>query len=393
MDWKGTYAKAAEILEALRLELPVTAKVSSLSAGQRQMVEIAKAMSYDPSVLILDEATSRLTPFEAESLFRVVRRYRDQGRIVLFITHQRNAIRAVADQVTVIRDGRCAGSLPAAEAEPGTLVDLMFGDTPVLSGQDRPPAAGEEVLAVQGLTRNERFTDVSFSLHKGEILGLAGRLGSGRSQLLRSIFGLDPLDAGTILLQGRAITRPQIPDMMRLGLALAPGNRKEEGPVQSRSIADTFSLASLSAMVSLGGGNDQRQTPVVLPWLQELRIKLAHAGLPVASRSGGSTQQRLAGDWLDSEPSILFIDEPSHGLDLQARQQLFRILWDLSRQGLSVVLVSTELKELMEVCHRILVMDRGRIAVATTPGQTSLDQLYALCLEGAVPAPSLARQP
>jgi ABC-type sugar transport system ATPase subunit len=374
IDWKRTYAKAAEILEALRLEVPVTAKVSSLGAGQRQMIEIAKALSCDPSVLILDEATSALAPGEAESLFRVVRRFREQGRIVLFITHRRNEIRAVADQVTVIRDGRCAGSLPAAEAEPGILVELMYGDTRALPGQDRPPAAGEVVLAVHGLTRNERFADVSFCLRRGEILGLAGRLGSGRSQLLRSIFGVEPLDAGTILLQDRAITRPQIPDMMRLGLALAPGNRKDEGAAPSRSIADTFSLASLSAIASLGGGNDRRQAPVALPWIQALQRKLDGAGHPVSPR--------IAGDWLDSEPSILFIDEPGRGLDLQERQQFYRILWDLSRRGLSAILVSTDLKELMEACHRILVMDRGRITAETSPGQISLDELYALCLEG-----------
>ena len=378
IDWKRTYAKAAGFLEALRLEVPVSAKVSSLSAGQRQLVEIAKVMSYNPSVLILDEPTSALDPFETESLFRVVRRFREQGSIVIIMTRQRNELRNLADCVMVLRDGRCAGTIPIAEAEPGALVAMMFDQTPVQSRPEPLPAAGAVLLEVQGLTRNGHFADASFSLGKGEILGLAGRPGSGRSQLLRSIFGMDPLDAGTVTLQGRTLTRPQIPDMIRLGLAMAPTSRRHESPAQSRSVLDTFSLASLSAIASRGSGHGQGQTSVVLPWIQELQAKVA----------GGNPRQGAVGDWPGTEPSILFMDEPSRGLDEQARQQLFQIMADLSRRGLSMVLVSTELNELMQVCHRILVMDRGRITEETTPGQTSLDQLYSVCMENTLPAPA-----
>ena len=381
IDWARTNQKAAEILAALRIDIPVTAKASSLSVGQRQMIEIAKAMSYNPSVLILDEPTSALAQFEVESLFRVVQRSREQGLIVIFITHKLNEIRGVADQVTVIRDSRFVGTIPIAEATPRTLVGMMFGDTQVLRRPDNLPVADEVVLEVEHLTRGQKFQDVSFSLRKGEILGIAGMLGAGRSELLRSIFGADPVDSGRIVVHGTPVTHPEIPAMKALGLAMTPENRKDEGLVQMLSIKDNLSFASLTGIAALGFINDRRQAPVVARWIRELQIKITSAEHPVSSLSGGNQQKVVVGNWLNTAPSIVFFDEPSRGIDVQAKQQIFQIMWDLSRRGLSVVFVSTELEELMEVCHRILVMDRGRITRETTPEQTSLDQLYAMCME------------
>jgi len=381
IDWKRTNEKAAEILASLRIDIPVTAKASSLSVGQRQMIEIAKAMSFNPKVLILDEPTSALAQFEVESLFRVVQRSREQGIIVIFITHKLNEIRNVADFVTVIRDSRFVGTIPIAEAKPKTLVDMMFGETKILTRPANLGVSSEVVLQVKHLTRRQRFTDVSFSLRKGEILGIAGMLGSGRSELLRSIFGADPVDSGEIVVNGVTITQPQIPAMKRLGLAMTPENRKDEGLVQILSIKDNLSYASLSSIASLGFINNRRQEPVVARWIRELQIKVSSAEHPVSSLSGGNQQKIVVGNWLNTAPSIIFFDEPSRGIDVQAKQQIFQIMWDLSRKGLSVIFVSTELEELMEVCHRILIMDKGRIEQETTPELTSLDQLYAMCME------------
>ena len=381
IDWKRTNEKAAEILASLRIDIPVTAKAYSLSVGQRQMIEIAKAMSFNPKVLILDEPTSALAQFEVESLFRVVQRSREQGIIVIFITHKLNEIRNVADFVTVIRDSRFVGTIPIAEAKPKTLVDMMFGETKILTRPANLGVSSEVVLQVKHLTRRQRFTDVSFSLRKGEILGIAGMLGSGRSELLRSIFGADPVDSGEIVVNGVTITQPQIPAMKRLGLAMTPENRKDEGLVQILSIKDNLSYASLSSIASLGFINNRRQEPVVARWIRELQIKVSSAEHPVSSLSGGNQQKIVVGNWLNTAPSIIFFDEPSRGIDVQAKQQIFQIMWDLSSKGLSVIFVSTELEELMEVCHRILIMDKGRIEQETTPELTSLDQLYAMCME------------
>ena len=381
IDWKRTNEKAAEILKTLRIDIPVTAKVSKLSVGQRQMIEIAKAMSSNPSVLILDEPTSALAQHEIESLFKVIHHSREQGVIVIFITHKLNEIRGVADFVTVIRDSHFVGTIPIAEANPKTIVDMMFGETQILSRPDNLPVSNEVVLEVKNLTRKHHFSDISFRLRKGEILGIAGMLGSGRSELLRSIFGADPLDSGEIALKGATITQPHIPTMKRLGMAMTPENRKEEGLVQMLSIKDNLCYASLSSIACLGFLNNKRQEPIVQRWIKELHIKVSNADNPVSSLSGGNQQKIVVGNWLNTEPSIVFFDEPSRGIDVQAKQQIFQIMWDLSRKGLSVIFVSTELEELMEVCHRILIMDRGRIEKETTPEQTSLDELYALCME------------
>jgi ribose transport system ATP-binding protein len=381
IDWKATNAKAAEILATLRIDIPVTAKVASLSVGQRQMIEIAKAMSYNPSVLILDEPTSALAQHEVESLFRVVHRSREQGVIVIFITHKLNEIRGVADYVTVIRDSRFMGTIPIAEASPKVLVEMMFGETQILTRPDNLPVADEVVLEVKGLSRRHKFQDVTFSLRKGEILGIAGMLGSGRSELLRSIFGADPVDSGEIVLKGVAIQHPHIPSMKKLGMAMTPENRKEEGLIQMLSIKDNLCYASLDRLASWGLLTGRAQEPVVRRWIKELHIKIASPDHPVSSLSGGNQQKIVVGNWLNTEPSVVFFDEPSRGIDVQAKQQIFQIMWDLSRRGLSVIFVSTELEELLEVCHRILIMENGSIRKETTPENTSLDELYALCME------------
>jgi ribose transport system ATP-binding protein len=381
IDWKSTNAKAAEILATLRIDIPVTAKVASLSVGQRQMIEIAKAMSYNPSVLILDEPTSALAQHEVESLFQVVHRSREQGVIVIFITHKLNEIRGVADYVTVIRDSRFVGTIPIAEASPKVLVEMMFGETQILTRPENLPISEDVVLAVKGLTRRHRFQDISFSLHKGEILGIAGMLGSGRSELLRSIFGADPVDSGEIVLNGVSIHHPHIPSMKKLGIAMTPENRKDEGLIQMLSIKDNLCYASLDSLASWGVLTGRSQEPVVRRWIKELHIKIASSDHPVSSLSGGNQQKIVVGNWLNTEPSVVFFDEPSRGIDVQAKQQIFQIMWDLSRRGLSVIFVSTELEELLEVCHRILIMENGSIRKETTPENTSLDELYALCME------------
>jgi ABC-type sugar transport system ATPase subunit len=381
IDWPRTNEKAAEILAGLNIDIPVETRVASLSVGQRQMIEIAKAMSYNPSVLILDEPTSALAQAEVESLFQVIKRSREQGVIVIFITHKLNEIQGVADFVTVIRDSRFVGTIPIAEASPKKLVDMMFGETQVLSRPAGLEVGDEVVLEARGLTREPKFRDVSFSLRKGEILGIAGMLGSGRSELLRSIFGADPLDAGEVIVNGQAIRHPEIPLMKQLGLAMTPENRKEEGLIQMLSIKDNLCYASLDVLGKWGLLPARRQEPVVQRWVRELQIKIASAEHPVSSLSGGNQQKIVVGNWLNTEPSIIFFDEPSRGIDVQAKQQIFQIMWELSRNGLSVVFVSTELEELQEVCHRILIMNHGRIRQETSPDQTTLDELYALCME------------
>ncbi len=381
IDWKATNARAEAILKTLRIDIEVTEKVKYLSVGQRQMIEIAKAMSFNPKVLILDEPTSALAQHEVESLFQVIKTSKEQGVIVIFITHKLNEIQGVADFVTVLRDSKFVATIPIAEANPRRIVELMFGDVE----QQRMPAdlmVSERVsLEVSHLSRQGAFEDVSFKLYKGEVLGIAGMLGSGRSELLRAIFGADPFDSGTLLINGQSLAKTDIKTMKKLGLGMTPENRKEEGLVQMLSIQDNICYASQDAIAHLGFLSNRMQKPVVEKWIKELHIKIPGVDYPVSWLSGGNQQKVVVGNWLNTKPSIMFFDEPSRGIDVVAKQQIFQIMWDLSRQGLSVIFVSTELEELLEVCHRILIMKNGTIGSEVRPESTGLDQLYALCME------------
>lgn len=380
IDWKKTNQKAEEILQSLKIDLPVTATVRSLSLGQQQMVEIAKAMSFNPSVLILDEPTSALAQHEIESLFTVIKQLKTHGVIIIFITHKLHEIQGVADFITVVRDGHNIGTITIQEATPKKIVEMMFGEVRQLS---RPnlEVSKEIVLEVRNLTRKNKFSGINFKLYKGEVLGIAGMLGSGRSELLRAIFGADSFDSGEIVINNKTFTKSNIITMKKMGLAMTPENRKEEGLVQILSIRDNLILASLDLIAIRGFLNKKMQDPFIDKQINNLHIKVTSVERSVSALSGGNQQKVVIGNWLNAHPQVLFFDEPSRGIDVQAKQQIFQIMWELSRHGLSSIFVSTELEELLEVCHRILIMKQGKIEQEIIPDNTSLDQLYSLCME------------
>jgi ABC-type sugar transport system ATPase subunit len=380
IDWEKTNQKAAEILNSLHIDIPVTATVRSLSVGQQQMIEIAKAMSYNPSVLILDEPTSALAQHEIESLFDVIKRSKEQGVIVIFITHKLQEIQGVADFVTVVRDGLNVGTIPISEATPKKIVEMMFGKVRQLA---RPELtiSKDVVLEVRNLSRKNKFSDINFKLYKGEVLGIAGMLGSGRSELLRSIFGADSFDSGEIIINNSTLNKTDIITMKKMGLAMTPENRKEEGLVQVLSVRENLSLANMYQMATHGFLNRTMESPYIEQQITNLQIKIANPDYLVSSLSGGNQQKVVVGNWLNTSPRVMFFDEPSRGIDVEAKQQIFQIMWELSNQGLSSIFISTELEELLEVCNRILIMRHGCIEQEINPEKVSLDQLYSLCME------------
>ncbi|MDR3514515.1 MAG: sugar ABC transporter ATP-binding protein [Azospirillaceae bacterium] len=381
IDWRKTNRQAAEILESLKIDIPVTTRVADLSVGQRQVIEIAKAMAQNPRVLFLDEPTSALARHEIESLMDVVRTSRDQGVVVIFITHKLSEIRGIADYVTVLRDNTHVGTVPISEATPKMVVHMMFGETALQSRPADLPVRDEVRLKVCGLTRANKYENIDFEVHAGEILGIAGMLGAGRSELLRGIFGADPIDAGHIVINGETVTRPSIQTMKRLGLGMTMENRKDEGLIQIMSIQDNLCMAGIDAVGRGGFISNARQAPVTRRWIERLQIRAPDPMMEVQSLSGGNQQKVVVGSWLNTDPSVMFFDEPTRGIDIQAKQQIFQIMWELSRKGLSVVFVSSELEELLEVCHRIIIMESGRfIDEVRDPENTTIDQLYALCM-------------
>ena len=380
IDWKAARAYVRELLEELEIDVPATAVVSSLSMWQRQMIEIAKAMSYNPRVLQLDEPTSSLAKHEVASLFKMVRKLKEKDVIILYVSHKLHELWEIADDCTVLRDGKLIGTKRLSELSHRELIDMMFGETKVESRPVDLMESDEVVLRVQNLSRQGKFHDVSIELHKGEVLGIAGMLGAGRTELLKSIFGADPYDSGTIEFGGETMTHSSLKKMKTLGMALTPEDRKNEGLVLEASIANNLIYASLDQLSNGGFMNTREEKRFVDRQVDSLRIKVATAALPVSSLSGGNQQKVVVGNWLNTKPTVMMFDEPSRGIDVAAKQQIFKIMWEQSKKGVSSIMVSSELEELLEVCQRILIMVEGRIVREVNPDEMKIDDLYAMCM-------------
>ncbi|MFW6337849.1 MAG: sugar ABC transporter ATP-binding protein [Alkalispirochaetaceae bacterium] len=380
VDWETVRRRAEETLATLGVTLPLEAPVRSLSVGQQQIVEIAKAMSFDPRILILDEPTSALAAHEVDNLFEIVRRLRDRGVTVIYISHRLQELHQIADTVTVLRDGKHVGTIGIGEASTERVVGMMFGEV-VTSARPHTEPGEEPVLRVEGLTRQGWFRDVSFVLHRGEILGIAGMLGAGRTELLRSIYGADPVDGGTVHLGELQTSKPSLRKMKQQGLGLTPENRKDEGLIQIHTVHENLIMAALRRISPTGIRNRPGERAAVQEQIDRLSITLSSPDATMSSLSGGNQQKVVIGNWLNDDPEVLFFDEPSRGIDVAAKQHIFRIIWDLSAEGISSIFVSTELEELLEVCHRILIMRNGVIAEEVDPEQISLKELYARCME------------
>jgi ABC-type sugar transport system ATPase subunit len=383
IDWQKLNRDAAALLDDMGLDIDPRMPARELSVGRQQVVEIVKAMSFSPSILLLDEPTSALAAKEVSQLFALVRRLRDRGVTMIYITHRLPELFEIADTCTVLRDGRGIGTIEMKDATTEAIVEMMFGS---VARAKRPPRrrkdAAEPVLRVENLTRAGAFEDISLTLGRGEVLGLAGMLGSGRTEILRAIFGADQADSGRIVVEGAAVSRPTPQRMKERGLGYTPENRKEAGLVQALSIHNNLCMASLPKIAPRGFITEGRERPYVTRQIGDLRIKAGDPGLLVSSLSGGNQQKIVIGNWLNTGPRVMFFDEPSRGIDVEAKQQVFEIIWAEAERGVSSIFVSVELEEVLEVCDRILVLHHGRIAAEVRPEEVTLTELYRLCMEG-----------
>ncbi len=380
IDWPAARTAAQAILTEMGISLDVRRRVSELGVAQQQLIEIAKAMSFRPRALMLDEPTSALARHETELLFRVIHRLASGGVAIIYITHRLQELAQIADTITVLRDGKHVGTVNRADTSSEEIVRMIFGEA---VPHRSPPAGaqGKPLLEVRRLSRRDKFHDVSFTLHQGEILGIAGMLGSGRTELLRAIFGADAYDSGEVLLNGRAATTQTVRAMKRLGVAMVPENRKEQSLILPHSIRRNMALASMNRIGWRGLITQQREQAVTERFIERLAIKAPDARAPIASLSGGNQQKIVVGKWLNTMPKVILFDEPTRGIDLQAKQYIFQVMSDLSRQGLGSIVVSSELDELLEVCHRILIMKAGRIVDEVRADQVSVEELVLRCME------------
>lgn len=381
VDWRRVNTRAEEILRDLGISLDVRTRAGTLGVAQQQVVEIAKAMSYEPSILILDEPTSALAQHETERLFLLLKKLATRGVVLLYITHRLQELHQIADTVTALRNGSLVGTVAIGDATPSTIVQMMFGEVIQRVKPADLTAPTEPFIEVRSFSRRGAFHDVNFTINKGEILGIAGLLGAGRTELLRALFGADPPDEGELLI-GEQHIRPSNPGQMKeLGVAMTPENRKDQGLVQLLSTRVNLCLASLSRISARGWLTRSREQVLVDKNIQELDIDVANTDAPVAFLSGGNQQKVVVGKWLNTNPRLVLFDEPTRGIDVQAKQQMFQIIWDLSKRGISCIVISSELEELLDVCHRILIMRQGRIVGDVRPGEVSLESLFAACMK------------
>lgn len=356
--------RSAEIFASMGVSVDPTAMVSDLSTGQQQLTEIAKALSQNAEVLVLDEPTSALTAGEVDILFDLLRRLRSEGKAIIYVSHRMDEIFRIADHATVLRDGRLIDSRPIAEYTLATLIaDIMGKQTRDLSEFATESTAQDEViLEVEHLSSKLRGGgDVSFSLRRGEVLGIAGLLGAGRSRLARMLFGLEPIAGGSIILRGQTIAIGSARQATEFGLALVPEDRRRQGLVLTHSIQDNIELPILKRLGSTPFVDRLKSRTTTDDLVKRLAIKTSSREAAANSLSGGNQQKIVIGKWLATDPDILIMDEPTAGIDIGSKGEVLRLVRALAAEGKSIIFISSELAELAAVSDRIAVMSGGRL--------------------------------
>jgi ribose transport system ATP-binding protein len=357
------HAEAKKLLHRVGLERAPTTPVSSLTAGQMQMVEIAKALALNARIIIMDEPTSSLTAGESEHLFKIIRQLRSEGIGIVYISHRMEEVLELSDRVTVLRDGRYVGDINRKEATHDKIVAMMVGRE--LSGQyfpDRAPTAhGETVLQAKDIVVQATGTKVSFDAKRGEILGFAGLVGAGRTELMQTLFGVTPALGGTFELEGKPFT-PQSPrDAIAAGVFLAPEDRKRHGLVLPMTIAENTSLPNIASYARFGWLDRKTEATVAESEVKRLRTKTFGIGQKVVNLSGGNQQKVVLGKWLAMKPKILILDEPTRGIDVGAKAEIYRHMAALAAEGVTILMVSSDMEEILGMSDRVVVMHEKRV--------------------------------
>jgi monosaccharide-transporting ATPase len=387
IDWKRMNADAAALLAGLNLQIDVTQLLSRCPVAVQQMVAIARALSQRSSVLILDEPTSSLDEQEVQRLFGVLRQLRSEGLAILFVTHFLDQVYAVADRITVLRNGTRVGEYPAADLSPRALVSAMVGrdfDIDARAAaqvQTTPADRGPPVLEARGLARRRHLHPVDLGLRAGEVVGLGGLLGSGRTELARLLFGLDRPDAGELRLNTQQVRLDSPAQAVRHGIGLCPEDRKTEGIVAELSLRENITLALQSRLGVWRFLGRRRQTEIAQRYIYELGIKAADADVPIGQLSGGNQQKAVLARWLAINPQLLILDEPTRGVDVAAKQEIMGHIVNLARAGRAVLFISSEIEEVVRVSDRIAVL-RDRRKVGELPAGSDEAAVYRMIAAG-----------
>ena len=378
VDRRKLVEDTAVVAERLGLDIDPGARVGTLSVARRQMVEIAKALSRDARLIVLDEPSAVLADAELDGLVRVMHRLAEKGVAFIYISHRLNEVFRITDRVTVMKDGRVVATERTADMTPERLVRLMVGrDLGQIFGERQRAPVGEVALEVRGLTRDGVFQDVSFSVRAGEIVGVAGLAGSGRTEVLRAIHGADPLDAGTVEILGRTVTIGSPREAIALGIGLLTEDRKADGLLLQQPVHSNVTISRMGEVAPTGVIRMDVERGIVDGYIDRLSIRTPSGRTLVRNLSGGNQQKVIFAKWLNARCRVLLIDEPTRGVDVGAKREIYALLRDLAARGTAIVMVSSELPEVIGISDRIVVMREGRVAVTLDAAEATEERIMA----------------
>jgi len=362
INWRKMYGDAREILARIRVNLDVRRPVNECSVAQQQMVEIAKAISFNSKIIVMDEPSATLTDHELEALFDLIRELKRQGIGMIYISHRLEEVFEIGDRLTVMRDGEYIATKDVRDVTREDIIRMMVGRELTQEFPKEVFPIGRERLRVENLSRKGAFSNVTFSLREGEIVGVTGLVGAGRTEVARAIFGADLIDGGTIALDGKPITVKSPQDAIRQGIGLLTEDRKHQGLILGMSVRENTTLANLGTLVKRLFISRAKERSVTENFVRDLQIKTPTIEQTAQNLSGGNQQKVVLAKWLFTESRILIFDEPTRGIDVGAKVEIYKLMNELVRKGVCILMISSELPEVLGMCDRILVMHEGQIA-------------------------------
>ncbi|MBQ7004591.1 MAG: sugar ABC transporter ATP-binding protein [Oscillospiraceae bacterium] len=382
-DRKAMRKKAQEVMDKMGVNIPINAVMSDLSVGQQQMVEICKALMVDAKVLIMDEPTAALTQSETEGLFKLIKSLREKGVSIVYISHRMEEIFELCDRITILRDGTYVGTEYIKDINMDDIVRMMIGRE---IGERYPKregvTIGDEVLYVENLSKGKTFQNVNFRVHAGEVLGVSGLMGAGRTEIMHAIFGNLPYDSGRILINGEAVNIKCARDAINAGIGFITEDRKTEGLLLEKSIAENIELANLGKVSDKSVLSKKKGAELVKKGIDEFHIKCFGPQHECANLSGGNQQKVVIAKWVYTDPKVLILDEPTRGVDIGAKKEIYSVINDLAAKGVAIIMVSSELPEVLGMSDRIMVVHEGKVTGIIDAAEADQEKVMTLATGG-----------
>lgn len=381
VDWPKLKEDAKALVDRLGVSLDVEELVGNLTVAQKQIVEICKVLSTNATFIVMDEPSAVLTPSEMDTLYEIIHKLKDDGITILYISHRLEEIFALCDHVTVLRDGQMVDTFRACDVDRAQLIHMMVGRELGIEYPKEKVEIGGVILSVKNLNRPGVLHDISFELHKGEILGFAGLVGAGRTEVARAIMGADKGATGEITLKGEPYHVGVVSNAIRKGIGLVSEDRKKEGLVLNMSIKHNLSLVNMKSVLKKGFFSEKLEEELAEKYIGELNIVTPSAEQETIYLSGGNQQKVVIGKWLNANCDVLIVDEPTRGIDVGAKKEIYHIMCDLVKSGKAIIMISSEMPELLGMCDRILVMHEGRITGGLSAEEATQDKLMTLAIQ------------